>query len=427
MPIFIFFNDTLDLFVENTYVINATTVPAISKLMNLTYTSSDESVATVDENGTVTAVGEGTAIITLTVGDDIVFAKNSTTVTVNVNGKIINVSAPDVTKYYNGDERFVVIVTDSNNNPLANQSVKISVNDVNYTRITDENGIASIVVGLVSGQYNVTTIACNKTVYSKITVLPTVNATDLVKVFRNGTQFYATFKDSQGNYLSEGTMVRFNINGVMYDRKVSGDKGLAKLNINLNQGQYIITSMNLKTGENTANNVTVISRLIENRDLNKYFRNDSQYTVKVIGDDGKAVGAGESVTFNVNGVFYTRVTNELGIAKLNINLQPGDYVITAEYDGCVVSNNIHVLPVLYANDLTKKYGTPDQFIVSLVDGQGKPYAGQVIQFNVNGVIYNWLTVEDGKSKLNIRLMPGKYIITSSYMGTSIANNITVFA
>ena len=420
-------NDTLDLFVEDTYVINATTVPAISKLMNLTYTSSDESVATVDENGTVTAVGEGTAIITLTVGDDIVFAKNSTTVTVNVNGKIINVSAPDVTKYYNGDERFVVIVTDSNNNPLANQSVKISVNDVNYTRITDENGIASIAVGLVSGQYNVTTIACNKTVYSKITVLPTVNATDLVKVFRNGTQFYATFKDSQGNYLSEGTMVRFNINGVMYDRKVSGDKGLAKLNINLNQGQYIITSMNLKTGENTANNVTVISRLIENRDLTKYFRNDSQYTVKVIGDDGKAVGAGESVTFNVNGVFYTRVTNELGIAKLNINLQPRDYVITAEYDGCMVSNNIHVLPVLYANDLTKKYGTPDQFIVSLVDGQGKPYAGQVIQFNVNGVIYNWLTVEDGKSKLNIRLMPGKYIITSSYMGTSIANNITVFA
>ena len=76
--------------------------------------------------------------------------------------------------------------------------------------------------------------------------------------------------------------------------------------------------------------------------------------------------------------------------------------------------------------MTKKYGTPDQFIATLVDGQGKPYAGQVIQFNVNGVIYNWFTGSDGKSKLNIRLMPGKYIITSSFNGMSISNNITVF-
>ena len=82
-------------------------------------------------------------------------------------------------------------------------------------------------------------------------------------MFRNGTQFYATFKDSQGNYLADGTMVRFNIYGVMYDREVSGDKGLVRLDIDFEPGEYIITSMNLKTGETTSNNVTVISRIIE--------------------------------------------------------------------------------------------------------------------------------------------------------------------
>ena len=255
--------------------------------------------------------------------------------------------------------------------------------------------------------------------------MSTVNGTDVVKVYRNDTQYYATFRDSEGNYLKDGTAVRFNINGVMYDRKISGSEGLAKLNINLNQGNYVITATNLETGENAANNITIISRLVENSDITKYYRNATQYTVKVIGDDGNPVGAGETVTFNINGVFYNRTTNASGIAKLNINLPPGDYIITAEYKNCKVSNNIKVLPVLSAKDLTKKYGTPDQFVATLLDGQGKALAGETVQFNVNGVLYNRVTDSDGHAKLNIRLMAGQYIITSSYNGASIGNKVTV--
>jgi len=161
--------------------------------------------------------------------------------------------------------------------------------------------------------------------------------------------------------------------------------------------------------------------------LTKYYRNASQYTVKLIGDDGNPVGAGENVTFNINGVFYTRTTNASGIAKLNINLQPGDYIITAGYKDCMVSNNIKVLPVLTAKDLTKKYGTNDQFTATLVDGQGKAYASQSIQFNIHGVFYNRVTDSNGQAKLNINLQPGEYIITSSYNGASIGNKFTVTA
>ena len=53
-------------------------------MLHIDYISGNESVATVDKNGIVTAVGEGTAIITLEVGDDEIYAKNSTTVTVTV-------------------------------------------------------------------------------------------------------------------------------------------------------------------------------------------------------------------------------------------------------------------------------------------------------------------------------------------------------
>ena len=332
------------------------------------------------------------------------------------------ISAPDVTKYFNGPERFVVNITDYKGNPVANRSVSIVIKGKEYNRTT-----YSIALGLNSGVYNATVTVGNETLNPVVTVLSTVNGTDVVKVYRNDTQYYATFRDSEGNYLKDGTAVRFNINGVMYDRKISGSEGLAKLNINLNQGNYVITAINLETGENAANNITIISRLVENSDITKYYRNATQYTVKVIGDDGNPVGAGETVTFNINGVFYNRTTNASGIAKLNINLPPGDYIITAEYKNCKVSNDIKVLPVLSAEDLTKKYGTPDQFVATLLDGQGKALAGETVQFNVNGVLYNRVTDSDGHAKLNIRLMAGQYIITSSYNGASIANNIVITA
>ena len=320
-----------------------------------------------------------------------------------------------------------MVVTDYKGNPVAGKDVLFLINGVSYTRTTNAKGSASISLNLISGHYNITVTVDNKNFTSQVNILPTVNGSDVVKVFRNGTQYFATFRDHEGNYLKEGTAVRFNINGVIYDRMVSGDNGLAKLNINLAQGEYIITAMNTVTGENAANKINVIARLIENRDITKYYRNETQYTLKVIDDDGKAVGAGVDVTFNINGVFYTRATNELGIVKLNINLQPGDYIITAEYGDCKVSNNIKVLSVLSAIGMSMKYRDGSKFTAKLVDGQGNPFAGQTVTFNINGVMYDRVTDSSGQAKLNINLMAGEYIITSSYNGSNIANTIAIAA
>ena len=497
-------NDTLELIIEDTYTINATTDPAILKYISLNFTSSDESVATVDENGTVTAVGQGTAIITVTVGRGIVYVVNSTNVTVFVSkngfepnvtleGNTLTVEVPenatgditlvignetivapikdgvatfdlsdvpagdydasimyegdrlydgfeieypisilsdfiitaeDVTKYYGGPERFEVILTDNKGNPVAGATVSISINGQNYTRTTDENGRTSMALNLNSGEYTAVVSYQKVSVNATVTVLPSVNGTDVVKIFRNGTQYYATFRDGEGNYLPIGTSVTFNINGVFYNRQVTTN-GLARLNINLEPGTYIITAMNPVTGEQSSNVITVLSRIVENRDITKYYRNGTQYTARIIGDDGNPVGPGETVTFNINGVFYQRQTDAYGFVQLNINLQPGDYIITAEYKGCMVSNNIKVLPVLYADDFTKIYGTYDPFIATLIDGQGQPFADQKIEFNINGVFYYRTTDSSGQALLNINLMPGEYIITSSYNGAYIANTVTV--
>ena len=197
------------------------------------------------------------------------------------------------------------------------------------------------------------------------------------------------------------------------------------MNLNLEQGTYVLTAMNPVTGEMGSNNITIIPRLVENKDITKYYRNATQYTVKVLGDDGNPAGAGENVTFNINGVFYTRTTDASGIAKLNLNLQPDDYIITAEYKDCKVSNKIKILPVLSAEDISMKYRDGTKFVATLVDGQGNPFAGETIQFNINGVFYNRVTDNNGQAKLNINLQAGKYIITSSYNGANIANTVTI--
>ena len=294
-------------------------------------------------------------------------------------------------------------------------------------KVTGDKGLAKLNINLQHGKYVITATNLNTTEMSSnnITVLSTVNGTDVVKMYRNGTQYYATFIDTDGKFLADGTVVKFNINGVMYERKVSGDKGQAKLNINLPAGEYVITAINTLTEEMASNNITVLSTVIENRDIIKYYRNATQYSVKVLGADGNPIGEGKLVSFNINGVVYQRQTNASSIAQLNINLPPGNYVITASYDGCSVSNDITVLPVLSASDLKMKYMDGSKFKATLLDGQGKPYAEQKIQFNVNGVLYSRTTDSNGQAELNIRLPSGEYIITSSYNGANIANKITI--
>ena len=225
--------------------------------------------------------------------------------------------------------------------------------------------------------------------------------------------------------MAEGTEVQFNINGVFYKRSISGNEGRTKLNINLPQGEYVITAYNPVTGEGSSNIVKVISQLTENHDLVKYFRNSSQYRIKVLDKQGNAVGAREIVTFNINGVMYTRYTNELGYVSLNINLIAGNYTITAMYDDNVVSNNIEVLPIIIAHDLYKKYGVRDSFNAKIIDGQGNAVVNESVLFNINGVFYNRITNNEGIAKLNINLPTGEYIITSTYNGFSIGNKVTV--
>ena len=337
----------------------------------------------------------------------------------------IHIYAPNVSKYYGGSERLVVTLKDKDR-PISNAAITININNFAYKRTTNNEGTASMAINLNSGVYNATIEYNGTKVQSTVVVKNTVISNDISKIYRNATQYYATFLDSKGNLLKK-TPVKFNINGVFYIRNTN-EEGVARLNINLNPDIYILTAYNPSSGEQHSNTITVLSNIVENNDLTKYYKNESKFTFRLLDSHGRPVGAGVSATLNINGVFYVRSTNASGYVNMNINLNPGTYIVTIEYNGLMRSNTIKVLPILKAKDLYMKYNDGSKFEVTLLDGKGNPFAGQYLTFNINGVFYKRLTDSNGIARLNVRLMAGQYIISSMYdNGAIISNKITISA
>ena len=344
-----------------------------------------------------------------------------------VNPMKVNLNISDVVMFYRDGTRMVAILTDIKGNPIANATVYFTINGKTYARTTDTNGTASLAINLISKIYNSTILYNGSDIYDKfsknitVTVNPTILANDTVLMYMDGTVFVAKFLDKTGKALTNAS-VKFNINGVFYTRITDND-GVAKLNIRLRPGSYILTAYNNVTGEEKGFDITVKSLIVAN-DLTKYYLNATRFEATIYNKNG-TLAINKNVTFNINGVFYTRQTNENGVVGLNINLRPGNYIITTMFDGLAIGNNINVLPTLVTNDLSMKYLDGSKFTAQTLDGQGNPLANQNVSFNINGVLYHRVTDKDGMASLNIRLMSGDYIITSYWNDFQVGNTVKI--
>ena len=265
------------------------------------------------------------------------------TITVNKNTRTTLIM-DDVVKYFGGSQKLIAKLVDGFGNLIVNATVYFTINGRVYAKITDENGMASMGIGLVPNEYKVSAVFNGTDDYDMATadatvlVKSTILGNDTTLYFLNGTSYVAKFLDSDGNALAN-TTVKFNINGVFYTR-VTDENGMASLNIRLDPNSYIITAYNPETGEQRANEVTVLPRIIA-EDLSMKYLDGSSFNATLVDGQGKAV-TGVNITFNVNGVFYHKTTDANGVARLNIRLMPGDYIITSTYDKCWASNKITI-------------------------------------------------------------------------------------
>ena len=265
------------------------------------------------------------------------------TITVNKNTKT-TLTMDDVVKYFKGAQNLTAKLVDTFGNPIANATIYFTVNGKVYAKTTDKNGTASMGIGLVPNEYKVNAVFNGTKDHDKatanatVTVKNTVFGNDTTLYFCNGTKYVAKFLDSNGKALAN-TTVKFNINGVFYTR-VTDENGTAGLGIRLDPKSYVITAYNPATGEERANNITVLPRLTA-QDLSMKYLDGSTFNATLVDGQGKAL-AGANITFNVNGVFYHKTTNANGVASLNIRLMAGEYIITSMYDNCWASNKITI-------------------------------------------------------------------------------------
>lgn len=307
------------------------------------------------------------------------------------------------------------------NDLISNQTIAITLANRTYNVMTDNNGVASIAINMTPGNYDVeveyrlnNTVMANLT--ANLTVLPTiVENKDLIKYYRNDSQYSVKVLDKKGNPASDAK-VRFYIIGKVYEI-ICDKNGIASLPINLNPGNYSIVVE--YDGLNVSNNITVLSTII-GKNLVKYYKNDSQYSVKILDENGKPV-TNKNVTFNIIGKFYTVSCDENGLCTLPINLLPGNYIVTAIYNGLMHSNNITVLSTLEGENLVKYYRNSSQLKVKALC--------KFVTFNFYGKFYNISTDENGICSLPINLNPGEYIITAidSNNGLQRSYNIKVLS
>ena len=326
--------------------------------------------------------------------------------------------ANDVVKFFRNGTQYCAKFLDGCGSPLVNASVTFNINGVLYKKQTDDNGMAKLNINLRPGVYILTAMHPDALMYgSNITVLSTILANDVVKFFRNGTQYCAKFLDGCGSPLVNAS-VTFNINGVLY-KKQTDYEGVARLNINLFPGKYILTAMH-PDGLMYGYNITVLST-IHGDDIVKFFRNGTQYCAKFLDGCGSPL-VNASVTFNINGVFYKKQTDDNGMARLNINLFPGEYILTAIHlNGEEKANIIKVLTTISAEDISLIENKSGVFVLKTHDG------ARNVSITIDGVEYIVQTDDGGVATLNVSLSKGNHAVLSKNLnsGEEIFNTIYV--
>ena len=343
----------------------------------------------------------------------------------------------DVENYYKNCIYSICSKTESNK-PISNKRIVFVVNGVSYTKYTNKNGKASLNINLDPNVYTITTLFGgdntykSSTITNKITIVSTLDGNNLTKSYKNSTQFYCRAFTKTGDFV-KNDIITFNINGVLYNR-TTDEVGLAKLNINLGPGAYVITVTNVD-GLNRAYAITVIKENLligcKNFNIN---RKGEYYVVKLTNNQNNPI-FNQQLAIVANGVSYSRTTNAEGIAKLKINFNPGSYSVFCELNNVYGYNNFrtstktinvfestHKFNVnLYTNNTFFKENGK-YFNALLKDNNNFPMSNQQIKFTINGHTNIQKTNDDGIAKCLINVNEGTCTIKTEYVGSLYYNS-----
>ncbi|MBQ9026103.1 MAG: Ig-like domain-containing protein, partial [Methanobrevibacter sp.] len=400
--------NSLTLNVSDTQVIEAIITPNNAE-GNLTYESDNVDVVTVDNNGKITAISNGTAIITVKYVENDKYLSSNATISVTVNNK----EEPIITKKDLNASIFVDPVKEGEDANIvisglenATGNVTANVNGENYTA-SIENGTATITVPNVDE--NVTAVITypgdenynNFTDSADIIVTPkdkenaTINITaPAVGEGENATVTVSLPADATGNVIIGNETVPV-VNGTA-SAVVSG------LPVGNNSVPVVYSGDDKYNPIETVANVTVDKKDVPKENVTM----DIDAPEVTEGDDATITvslpeDATGNVTATVDGVNYTApVVN--GTATISIpDLAAGNYSVPVTYSGddkynpvtedVALSVEEDTSDIISAPDVTKYYHGSERFVVNITDYKGNPIANKSVVMTINGVSYTRTT------------------------------------
>jgi hypothetical protein len=157
-----------------------------------------------------------------------------------------------------------------------------------------------------------------------------------------------------------------------------------------------------------------------------YYNDGSKFKVRIIGDDGKAVGAGVIAKISINGKKYSIKTDKYGYVSLAIKLIPNKYKVTVEYKGFKASNTVTVKSVINAKSVAVKKAKKVKYGITLKTSKGNALKSKIVSFKVNGKTYKAKTNSEGVANVYINnLKVGKQKIVIGYLKSKVTKIILV--
>ena len=174
------------------------------------------------------------------------------------------------------------------------------------------------------------------------------------------------------------------------------------------------------------------AKVTDNSDISADYGDETLFTVRIVTGDGHAIGAGETVTFTINGKTSNAITDDDGIASIGIAELPGTYVITTECRGKAYDNNVSVrlntatCRIVENKNINVDYDSGKYFTVKVVAADGKlAVSGASVKITVNGKTSTVKSDKNGIAKVKITAAPGKYTVSTVFNGITYKNKLTV--
>ena len=249
----------------------------------LSYTSSNEDVATVDDQGNVTIHNAGTTKLKVTLGVDHNYDSDSKEVTLTVH-KInheLTVDQKDVEKIY-GDEAFTIHAQSKDNE----SAIEYASSDEKVATVDSEGNV--VIKG--AGKVNITVIQKESKNYKKVSkeINLTVKAKKITVTANDASKTYGD-EDSEFTYVNDKLIGNDKLTSIIFTRQEGEDVGTYKIKVSQKEGSNPNYDITFKDGTYTINPLSIDKGTVVLGNVLKYTGEKQTQEVEQVLVNGKAL------------------------------------------------------------------------------------------------------------------------------------------